>query len=568
MKLVLISFTLAIALATPGISGAGEPQQSGPVASAPAFVRLDGALTTAGGEARTGPVVLVVSLYAAQDDPAPLWVESQSATLDAAGRYTIFVGSTQADGLPRDFITSNLAQWIGVAVQGEPEQPRVRMVSVPYALSAANADTLAGIPAANYVMSENLAERVKEALGGKDSTAGASGGEGDPTISAMTLNFLQKSTGSGTNLTDSQLYDDGTNVGIGTTGATAKLEARMSGVAARVFGLKNNAVGGGEFAINVIGGSIATLTNGDALITNGVGNLVFSPNAAGKEVRFVAGAWTNPVSLVMNDSGFVGIGTTSPTNKLDVRGTGLISTPLAVRNSSAGGGEFSVVVSSGAIANMVAGDALITNNVGHLIFSPNVSGKDVKFVGGTWDSPVSMIVKSGGNVGIGTTAPTTKLHIAGCPAAPALCLSVDGNIAAKYQDVAEWVETSETLEDGTVVIVDPVLTDQVIRSTSQYDTRVAGAVSRQPGLILGEKGEGKSLIAQSGRVRIKVDASFGAIKPGDLLVTSPTPGHAMRSKPVKVGGGQVIHRPGTLLGKALEGLASGKGEILVLLTLQ
>jgi hypothetical protein len=68
-------------------------------------------------------------------------------------------------------------------------------------------------------------------------------------------------------------------------------------------------------------------------------------------------------------------------------------------------------------------------------------------------------------------------------------------------------------------------------------------------------------------VRIKVDARYGAIRPGDLLVTSPTPGHAMVSKPLKVKGA-LMHRPGTILGKALAPLAGGTGEILVLLTLQ
>ena len=52
-----------------------------------------------------------------------------------------------------------------------------------------------------------------------------------------------------------------------------------------------------------------------------------------------------------------------------------------------------------------------------------------------------------------------------------------------------------------------------------------------------------------------------------LLVTSATQGYAMRSEPVKVGEVQ-MHRPGTLIGKALEPLADGKGEILVLLSLQ
>jgi hypothetical protein len=75
------------------------------------------------------------------------------------------------------------------------------------------------------------------------------------------------------------------------------------------------------------------------------------------------------------------------------------------------------------------------------------------------------------------------------------------------------------------------------------------------------------MVAQSGRVRVKADATYGAIRIGDLLVTSPTPGYAMRSRATRVGN-TVIHRPGTLLGKALEPLPAGKGEILVLLTLQ
>ena len=140
-------------------------------------------------------------------------------------------------------------------------------------------------------------------------------------------------------------------------------------------------------------------------------------------------------------------------------------------------------------------------------------------------------------------------------------------VAAKYQDVAEWVPSAETLEPGTVVIIDPKANNHVRAATQSYDARVAGAVSPQPGLVLGEPGDGKVLVAQSGRVRVKADARNGAIRPGDLLVTSPVKGHVMRSRPVKVGE-QFVHRPGTVVGKALEGLASGRGEILVLLTLQ
>jgi hypothetical protein len=68
-------------------------------------------------------------------------------------------------------------------------------------------------------------------------------------------------------------------------------------------------------------------------------------------------------------------------------------------------------------------------------------------------------------------------------------------------------------------------------------------------------------------VKVKVDATRGAIKVGDLLVTSGVEGMAMKSVPVDLGGTQ-IHRPGTIIGKALEPLEKGAGEILVLLSLQ
>lgn len=142
-----------------------------------------------------------------------------------------------------------------------------------------------------------------------------------------------------------------------------------------------------------------------------------------------------------------------------------------------------------------------------------------------------------------------------------------GNIQVKYQDVAEWVPSTQDLQAGTVVVLDPQRVNQVITSLEAYDTSVAGVISAQPGISLGEAGEGKVLVATTGRVRVKVDATRSPVRIGDLLVTSDKAGVAMKSEPISLGGTH-LHRPGTIIGKALESLDKGTGEILVLLSLQ
>ena len=174
-----------------------------------------------------------------------------------------------------------------------------------------------------------------------------------------------------------------------------------------------------------------------------------------------------------------------------------------------------------------------------------------------------------GNVGVGTTSPSEKLHVQGgnVKVVDGNITIINGNINAKYQDVAEWVDSSQELLPGTVVVLDTSKSNQVIASTQSYDSRVAGVISLKPGLALGEEAEGRVLVATTGRVKVKVDAGSGPIQIGDLLVTSDKPGIAMKSMPLDIGGAR-IHRPGTLIGKALEPLANGTGEILVLLSMQ
>lgn len=167
----------------------------------------------------------------------------------------------------------------------------------------------------------------------------------------------------------------------------------------------------------------------------------------------------------------------------------------------------------------------------------------------------SVVLDNDGFFGIGTDTPQATLHVAGDAI-------IEGNIGAKYQDLSEWVMTSETLSSGTVVMIDTEKIDHVVPSDKPYNTLVAGVVSDTPGIILGEASEEKAMIAHTGRVRVKVDTNYGKVSTGDLLVTSPVKGYAMRADINNL-------KPGMLLGKALEPLAEGQqGEILVLITLQ
>ena len=94
-----------------------------------------------------------------------------------------------------------------------------------------------------------------------------------------------------------------------------------------------------------------------------------------------------------------------------------------------------------------------------------------------------MLNANGGNVGIGTTNPGYKLDVNGTINSSSTITA--NNIVAKYQDVAEWVPSSEQLSPGTVVVLDSTKSNQVTSSTVSYDTRVAGVVSEQPGIALG-----------------------------------------------------------------------------------
>src|SRR6202030_1977270 len=83
-----------------------------------------------------------------------LWQEVQNVVVETDAHYSVLMGATQTEGMPLDLFTSGEPRWLGVQFNrsGEAEQPRVLLVSVPYALKAADADTLGGKPSSAYLL--------------------------------------------------------------------------------------------------------------------------------------------------------------------------------------------------------------------------------------------------------------------------------------------------------------------------------------------------------------------------------------------------------------------------------
>jgi hypothetical protein len=380
------------------------------------------------------------------------------------------------------------------------------------------------------------------------------------TTSAGTLNERMRITSAG-------------RIGIGTASPSMLLEVQGASPWIAKFKKTDNSNGG------IIIDSNTGYNPNVALGVNGVNKWYLLSNASNSDTFQFWESTGNFPRFTLTQAGSVGIGTGTPSYKLDVQGGSVNATDgLCIAGSCKSSwsqiasqwttGTGNINYTGGSVGIGIASPLYTLDVSGGLNgFRSKAASTSSNDTIATFENStaIKMIVRANGNVGIGTTAPSKPLDVVGDINASGTITG--GNIQAKYQDVAEWVESSQELAPGTVVVLDPTKSNQVIASTEAYDSRVAGVISLQPGLTLGQQGEGRVLVATTGRVRVKVDATNGPIRIGDLLVTSDKAGFAMKSVPVEIGGRR-IHSPGTLIGKALEPLAQGTGEILVLLSLQ
>jgi hypothetical protein len=356
--------------------GAAHAEQATTAADAaarsavPRLVRFSGLVTDGAGKVQTGVLGLTFALYQEQTGGVPLWVETQKVQLDDQGRYTILLGATQAEGLPLDLFTSGKARWLGVTphLPAVGEQPRALLVGAPYALKAADAETLGGKPASAYLTADTApATTVENKAGG--ATASMLQAAHESKLETHTMSSLSNVGGggiagfipiwtNGTTLGDSRIFQAGSNIAMGNVFAPTSLQVtaglQVTGtitgtkVSTSAPGIQNIAVTGkttGDSSYGVYGystGNSASGLVGQAVGTGGAGVVGFSTygwgviggdSTSGTEKGGVLGQSLDGIAVSANATGH-GTGITTYNNTLD-------SATLLAVNASPGPGALS-----------------------------------------------------------------------------------------------------------------------------------------------------------------------------------------------------------------------------------
>ena len=244
----VLMYTITAYLLSGALALAQGDQTSLPSASTatvPRLIRIRGTVRDETGKPLTGGIGITFSLYAGENDQTAVWQESQTAQLDSAGRYSVLLGASNEVGLPQEVFSTGDARWLGVRPDGQAEQPRILLLSVAYALKAADTDMLGGKPASAFVLADSQSSSLSSSLSSAQPATvtsqpvlqapNKSTGFAPLLLAPATTCASITSDGTGTanqiakfttacNIENSAIFESAGSVGIGNTKPAAKLD--------------------------------------------------------------------------------------------------------------------------------------------------------------------------------------------------------------------------------------------------------------------------------------------------------------------------------------------------------
>ncbi len=196
----------------------------------PPLIQLSNVAADERGNTLSGVVSITFSLYTGQQGGEPLWTETQNnIQLDATGHYSVQLGVTKPAGVPTALFVTGAARWLGVRIEEQAEQPRVLLLSVPYALKAGDAATIGGLPPSAFL----LAAPGTAPADSTPTTTSAAEPSAPPPAGTVTgsgtIDFIPLWTSS-SNIGNSVLFQSGTGstakIGINTNTPDATLDVK------------------------------------------------------------------------------------------------------------------------------------------------------------------------------------------------------------------------------------------------------------------------------------------------------------------------------------------------------